>query len=546
MSQVFCQIKIDYLPSDENFTNPERGFYSSMSTSDDNDALNANQLINVRLKKQTLILREYYITKYAKTDLDDSFFNLMVNDFKLMREQGVKCILRFAYSDNIGVADASLNMILEHLDQLAPYLEEYSDVIAFMQAGFIGAWGEWHSSQNGLDNTASRKKILEKILSVLPVERMVQVRTPYFKKSIFNKTAPVSGSDAFSGSNYSRVGHHNDCFLADETDMGTYSDTTSEKNYISNDALYVPVGGETCSPSGFCDCPNTVYQMGKLHWTYLNNDYNLDVIGGWKTEGCLDTIKNRLGYRYELLDGEFTDSTKPGGAVNIKLKLRNVGFASLYNPRKVEFILRNQTDTFYVKLNDDPRLWQSGDTINIEATVALPSAMGIGNYSLLLNMPDVSSVLHDNPLFSIRMANTSVWESKTGYNDLNVGININPSNSSPEYSGDYLFRKLGETVSVKNINTDMDYHMSIRNYPNPFNGTTILDYSVPEAGMVNVKIYNILGQLVSTVVDEYKPAGNYKISFNSESFMSGVTSGVYFYVLSSNNKMCYGKMVLLK
>ena len=71
--------------------------------------------------------------------------------------------------------DAPLSVILQHLDQLKPILQENKDVIAVLQAGFIGSWGEWYYTTNNLNNDAARKTIIDKILEVLPAERTVQV-----------------------------------------------------------------------------------------------------------------------------------------------------------------------------------------------------------------------------------------------------------------------------------------------------------------------------------------------------------------------------------
>jgi len=436
---MFAQTRVEYYPSDQNIINPERGFYSAISSWDSDGKLNAERLKNVRAKQQSLILREYYIPAYANSDLDSNFFNLLDNDFSLMRQEGIKCVLRFAYSNEICIPDAPLKSILRHIEQLGPYLQKYSDVIAFMQAGFIGAWGEWHSSENGLDNTESRKAILEKILSVLPSDRMVQVRTPYFKRSIFNLKDPLTKEEAFNGSYYSRVGHHNDCFLADYNDIGTYSDTTEEINYLGIDSKYVPVGGETCAPSTFSECENSLYQMQRLHWTYLNNDYHRQVIKNWDFNCCLEEIQKRLGYRFVLLNGEFTDSSKPGGIINFQLKLTNTGFAPLYNKRNVELILKNDKKQYVLKLKNDPRFWESGDTITLNITAGLPENIPAGNYSLFLNMPDISVNLYNNPMFSIRLANKDTWESVTGFNNLNAVINISNSNSADNYSGEMIF-----------------------------------------------------------------------------------------------------------
>ena len=86
-----------------------------------------------------------------------------------------------------------------------------------------------------------------------------------------------------------------------------------------------------------------------------------------------------------------------------------------------------------------------------------------------------------------------------------------------------------------------DYSLS-QNYPNPFNPSTKIAYSIPTNGLVTLKIYNILGKEVQTLVSEVKSAGSYEVSFNAAS----LSSGVYFYKLESGDFIDTKKMFLLK
>jgi hypothetical protein len=81
-----------------------------------------------------------------------------------------------------------------------------------------------------------------------------------------------------------------------------------------------------------------------------------------------------------------------------------------------------------------------------------------------------------------------------------------------------------------------------QNYPNPFNPSTVISYSVPYQSKVTIKVYNILGKEVATLLDENKAAGNYSIAFNA----GQLSSGVYFYQLTSGNFISTKKLVLLK
>ncbi len=81
-----------------------------------------------------------------------------------------------------------------------------------------------------------------------------------------------------------------------------------------------------------------------------------------------------------------------------------------------------------------------------------------------------------------------------------------------------------------------------QNYPNPFNPVTKIKYQIPESGFVSLKVYNVLGKEISTLVNEKKPAGFYEIEFDG----TGLGSGVYLITLESGNFKDTRKMILLK
>ena len=81
-----------------------------------------------------------------------------------------------------------------------------------------------------------------------------------------------------------------------------------------------------------------------------------------------------------------------------------------------------------------------------------------------------------------------------------------------------------------------------QNYPNPFNPTTQISYSIPVASHVRLKVYNVLGNEIATLVNEEKPAGEYSVKFNA----SDLSSGVYIYRLQTDYSVITKKMTLLK
>jgi len=81
-----------------------------------------------------------------------------------------------------------------------------------------------------------------------------------------------------------------------------------------------------------------------------------------------------------------------------------------------------------------------------------------------------------------------------------------------------------------------------QNYPNPFNPNTTIDYQIPELSFVTLKVYDVLGNEVATLVNGEKPIGNYEVNFNA----IGLPSGIYFYKLNAGDFVETKKMILLK
>ena len=81
-----------------------------------------------------------------------------------------------------------------------------------------------------------------------------------------------------------------------------------------------------------------------------------------------------------------------------------------------------------------------------------------------------------------------------------------------------------------------------QNYPNPFNPNTNINYTIPNGNFVSITVYDVLGNKIETLVNEYKSAGSYETRFNGENF----SSGVYYYQLRSGSRVFTKKMLLIK
>lgn len=428
--------RVLYEPTDAIFINPERGFYMWTDATVPISAPAAGNLQPAVLRSArlfpdgySLIIRLYNLHLFRDKELTQAALDFIQTDFDRLREAGIKAIVLFRYSTVIGDPDAPLEIVLRHIEQLAPVLQENYDVIAVMKAGFIGAWGEWHASTHNLTDLENKRAILFKLLDALPPERMVLLRYPSDKIYIFETEDPLTPEQAYDGSYFARTGHHNDCFLASETDVGTYRiSVTWEKEYLHLDTRYVPMGGETCRvrEGERYRSETALKELEQLRWSFINSSYYKGTLDTWRAEGSMDEIQRRLGYRFALIEGEFTPVATRSEQLFVRLGIKNEGWAAPFNPRGLEIVMRNMdSGSIHVfPLPDDPRLWLGGETVVVAADLQIPDDMPVGEYQLLLHLPDPAERLYGRPEYSIRLANEGVWEANTGFNRLHMTVEV--------------------------------------------------------------------------------------------------------------------------
>ena len=102
------------------------------------------------------------------------------------------------------------------------------------------------------------------------------------------------------------------------------------------------------------------------------------------------------------------------------------------------------------------------------------------------------------------------------------------------------------TVNVENETFTPIVFALEQNYPNPFNPSTTIQYAISNMQFVTLKVYDIIGNEIATLVNEYKPAGSYEVEFNSASSIKNLASGIYFYHLQAGDFVETKKMTLLK
>ncbi len=137
-----------------------------------------------------------------------------------------------------------------------------------------------------------------------------------------------------------------------------------------------------------------------------------------------------------------------------------------------------------------------------------------------------------------------VFADKIGFNEttaLEVNVGYDVTGSPTGATVNFTMNSTTMSVQPKGSVQPTEYSLS-QNFPNPFNPSTSITYSVPAAGNVSLKVYNIVGQEVATLVNGVHAAGEYRAAFNA----SSLSSGVYFYRLEAGSTAIVKKMMLLK
>ena len=411
--------QVTFTESTASIVNPERGLYTTHEIHSDKDTpLSVGDVKARRATGHSIMLLEFYLTDYLGSNLSAKYVKNIQTNLEALREGGVKAIVRFAYTqnENDDPKDAPVDRVLKHVEQLSSTLKKYEDVIFVLQAGFVGTWGEWYYTTNFVFNPKSnedykpRKQLTEALLEALPASRQIELRTPAFKMKMYGTALKdtITAATAHDGSAKSRLAGHNDCFGADANDKGTFS-SDNERKYWMAETRYTIMGGETCAVSSFCLCDQTLQDLKDYHWTYLHDGYHQDVLNRWKNDGCFNEIERNLGYRFVLQDVHY-DAIEAGKPCKLTIRFENKGYAAPMNPREAWLVwVGSDGKTIKSLLGYDPRTWHTG--YNCVVSSFTPST-ATGKLYLELSDP----LLPGRPEFSIALANTNVWEAKTGYN----------------------------------------------------------------------------------------------------------------------------------
>jgi hypothetical protein len=370
----------------------------------------------------------------------------------------------------------SLSLQLDHIDAVAKMLGDFKDVVAFIEAGYLGQWGEWNTfnfpgTSPILDDVCDRDKVVDRILlkyGEVGLQQHVGLRRPVFAKQVIDRNADA------------RVGIYNDCFMSNELDYGTYSNYDDDCNVPDLDHCDHPdpvncnpsnfpaaddakawartftanatFGGETCpvdendddvsdGTERWWSCDNMIganSEPGSLHMSYLHGGYANEAVPAWngdnpEGEKCYDEIRRKLGYRFEVTRVEYTPKVIWGHKFSVSIVIKNTGWSKLHKPREAKLVLRDGVEPSLVFTDTSGagavETWAPGDTITLSFSGRSPRA---GKFSVRLWIPDPYDPNSDDPdapgliPYSVKLATlrngASLFDPETGDNDLGIFI----------------------------------------------------------------------------------------------------------------------------
>ena len=443
---------------DPDLANPERGIYYWSPRADD---------------PHTLVGEWLYLGDECDADLawagaSDPSTSPVLRDYAARLDEhlaaGRKVIFRPRYDvpgdDEVGRcgvfhADTRARQ-LAHVDAVAAMLGDYRDVIAFVEAGYLGRWGEWNHA--GYDASAapllvdptSRREVAARALDryrAAGLERHVELRRPIFAREVLAEHPESAGG----------IGLYDDCFMTNDSDMGTYSNFESGNphNFAStaeaiawaeSHTLDASFGGETCPFAGarWERCDNMVgdgSEPARLHLSYLHGAWADTARATWEAGGCYDEIKRRLGYRFEVRAVSFPAEVASGALAEVGVEIENTGWARMHGARRAYLTITDDAgetrviaDAPVAGLPSSPPSepptgdavagWAPGNTSMLRARFAPPD--GEWTLGVLLPDPDAPDAL----AYAVRLATlrdgAPLFDAATGVNDLGVVLAVAP------------------------------------------------------------------------------------------------------------------------
>ena len=395
-------------------------------------------------------------------DLDQQFFTAMRGTLENCRKNGSTVALRFRYDANgkTNPEPASFEQVLHHIDQIKQdgFLEDYKDILMYVESGFVGAWGEQHSGK--YTSLEYKAQLLDAVLDMTPDDIPVTVRTP----NIFAKWAGIETKDladwvSEAGSKASRVGLYNDGYMGSDSDLGTYSNREIETAWLGNQTTRTYYGGEFSGNLEWAQKydtylpENAIPEMYKTHLSYINSniyqlyknytfDQQYDISGvdnsAYYGQTVFQFIRDHLGYRFVIRDCDLNQTAEQGSTFNLNFSVENTGFANPIRPQNAEILLEKDGNYIIQDIDIDSREWYSCTTSQENLEIQVPDNLEAGEWNVYLRLSVGNQEIPDGNLRTVQFANPDIWNASLGANKLgSVQITENNNHQKSNYQTDF-------------------------------------------------------------------------------------------------------------
>ena len=521
---------ISYSDGKETFANPDRGFYKPINIKlagnsfilpntdiqeECNEAIKNNlQILHLRIDIGEL--SGNLNSDKKDKNLTSKQINSLNSVFNIIRQNNLDAIVRFAYSfdGTTGAEPKSFNTIIKHIKRLSSFFYKNKDVILIEEAGFIGPWGEMHSSAYEGDKYC--KDVISTMLNYTPAEIKINVRTPHFYK--------ITVGDL--NNTQTRLGIYNDGYLGSATDRGTFNNEISRDDFVKwmeVHGKYTYYGGETSKLDStdshytqedekYSNGDFAVSEAQKTHLTYLNSEYDENIIDNkWKKttysnseseyngETYYKYIQDHMGYRFVVRDSYITSSEDKGNIAGAKIKIENVGFGNIMKNKDVSVILRKDDVYYETNIIYDMTKLDSGSTNEIKFYFYIPSDIDSGDWDVCLKINNPN-----NENYSVRFANADTWENDIKANKIGkISITDNVAKEGVAFEEAFVPLKItGTKNNVKETVKTVDitfgfYYDSEETY-------STLTRNIPLGTTVNFKDQASMDAINFSLPDGYK------------------------------------------
>ena len=349
-----------FTESNQELINPNRGFYIMYGFIIADETKWVVQTIETMDRLYTddrmLAMIQINLCNYTDRPISElglKYIESLFQEFRTLKKQ---YLFRFLYDwdgKNAETEPQDVEIILEHMRQLKDIFHEYSDIIFTHQGLFIGNWGE----MNGTKHYGEIPRLALQLAAVTDEKTYLAVRMPA-QWRIATGLEEITEEGWYRSSLAHRLGLYNDGIMGNIGDYGTYGNWSKEDvgiynpwnrveelNFQEKLCELVPNGGEVIVDNPINDFENAIRDLAKMHLTYLNIDFDKNVLNKWKKseyngEGCFDGmdglsyVERHLGYRLLIAENSMDyDIWKDSLLLNVSIK--NVGFAPLYREPEV-------------------------------------------------------------------------------------------------------------------------------------------------------------------------------------------------------------------